>query len=96
ALDRLSGLVDGMREVSANIAHDLKTPLNRLQMILEQAADKTASGETVSAELADARSESRQINDTFDALLRIAQIEAGARRARFVDLDVGSVVDTIG
>ncbi|WP_292087436.1 HAMP domain-containing sensor histidine kinase, partial [Mesorhizobium sp.] len=96
ALDRLSGLVDGMREVSANIAHDLKTPLNRLQMILEQAADKTASGETVSAELADARSESRQINDTFDALLRIAQIEAGARKARFVDLDVGSVVDTIG
>ncbi len=34
ALDRLSGLVDGMKQVSANIAHDLKTPLNRLQMIL--------------------------------------------------------------
>ncbi|MDX8508541.1 sensor histidine kinase [Mesorhizobium captivum] len=96
ALDRLSGLVDGMREVSANIAHDLKTPLNRLQMILEQAADKTASGEDVASELADARAESRQINETFDALLRIAQIEAGARKARFVDLDVGAVVDTIG
>jgi signal transduction histidine kinase len=96
ALERLSALVDGMREVSANIAHDLKTPLNRLQMILEQAADKTASGEDVSTELTDARAESQQINSTFDALLRIAQIEAGARKARFVDLDVGPVVETIG
>lgn len=96
ALVRLSALVDGMREVSANIAHDLKTPLNRLQMILESAADKTVSGEDVTEELADARAESLQINDTFDALLRIAQIEAGARKARFVDLDVGRVVETIG
>jgi signal transduction histidine kinase len=40
ALDRLSALVDGMGQVSANIAHDLKTPLNRLQM--EAAADKAA------------------------------------------------------
>jgi signal transduction histidine kinase len=96
ALERLTALVDGMREVSANIAHDLKTPLNRLQMILESAADKTASGEDVSVELTDARAESQQINGTFDALLRIAQIEAGARKARFVDLDVGRVVETIG
>jgi signal transduction histidine kinase len=95
ALDRLSTLVEGMKQVSANIAHDLKTPLNRLQMTLEAAVEKTASGQDVSDDLAEARSESLQINETFDALLRIAQIEAGARKARFTDLDLDDVVDTI-
>lgn len=95
ALDRLSGLVEGMRLVSANIAHDLKTPLNRLQMILDTASERNLSGQEVSDELAEAHAESLQINETFDALLRIAQIEAGARKARFTDVDLGEVVETI-
>jgi len=95
ALDRLSALVDGMKQVSANIAHDLKTPLNRLQMILEGAADKAAQEQDVSDDLAEARAEGYQINETFDALLRIAQIEAGARKARFTDVDLGEVLQTI-
>lgn len=95
ALDRLSGLVEGMKQVSANIAHDLKTPLNRLQMILEGAADKAAQDRDVSGDLADARAEGHQINETFDALLRIAQIEAGARKARFTDVDLGLILQTI-
>lgn len=95
ALDRLTALVEGMKQVSANIAHDLKTPLNRLQMILEAAAEKTASGQDISEDLAEARAESLQINETFDALLRIAQIEAGARKARFTNLDLEEVVKTI-
>ncbi|MBN9218345.1 MAG: HAMP domain-containing protein [Mesorhizobium sp.] len=95
ALDRLSALVDGMKQVSANIAHDLKTPLNRLQMILGTAIAKAELGQTVTEELAEARAEGLEINETFDALLRIAQIEAGARKARFSDLDLNSVVDAI-
>lgn len=95
ALDRLSGLVEGMKQVSANIAHDLKTPLNRLQMILESAADKAGQDQDVSGDLADARTEGHQINETFDALLRIAQIEAGARKARFTDVDLGEILETI-
>jgi signal transduction histidine kinase len=95
ALERLSALVDGMRNVSANIAHDLKTPLNRLQMILEAASEKAASGSAVSDDLADARAESLQINETFDALLRITQIEAGARKERFTEVDLNEVIKTI-
>ncbi len=95
ALDRLSALVDGMKLVSANIAHDLKTPLNRLQMILNAAFEKTASGLAVGGELKEALDESAEINETFDALLRIAQIEAGARKSRFSDLDLNEIVAAI-
>jgi signal transduction histidine kinase len=95
ALERLSSLVEGMKQVSSDIAHDLKTPLNRLQMTLEGAAEKTSSGEDIAADLIEARAESAQINETFEALLRIAQIEAGARKARFTNLDLDDVVETI-
>lgn len=95
ALDRLSALVEGMKQVSTDIAHDLKTPLNRLQMILESAAEKTALGEDMSDDLAEARAEGYQINETFEALLRIAQVEAGARKARFTDLELDKVIGTI-
>jgi signal transduction histidine kinase len=95
ALDRLGSLVEGMRQVSSDIAHDLKTPLNRLHMILDSAADKAGRRADVSLDLAEARAESSQINETFDALLRIAQIEAGARKARFMQLDLAEVVTSV-
>jgi signal transduction histidine kinase len=95
ALGRLSALVEGMRQVSADIAHDLKTPLNRLEMILETAIHAVSTGADASADLDDARDECNQINQTFEALLRIAQIEAGARKARFVNVDVDAIVADI-
>ncbi|MGO4835395.1 sensor histidine kinase, partial [Rhizobiaceae sp. 2RAB30] len=83
------------RQVSADIAHDLKTPLNRLKLIVEAAIDKQEKGIPVDADLVEARAESDQINATFDALLRIAQIESGARRSRFVTQDLGGIMSAI-
>ncbi len=95
ALDRLSALVEGMRQVSADIAHDLKTPLNRLKMTVEQAIEQGGRGEDVQTLLIDAREESDRINATFEALLRISQIEAGARKARFRPVDLSDIMASV-
>jgi len=94
-LDRLSGLFEGMKQVTADIAHDLKTPLNRLKLTIRAAIGKQEAGEPVAGELEEADAESDRINATFDALLRIAQIEAGARKARFAPVRLGEVAATI-
>lgn len=95
ALDRLSALMETMRQVSSDIAHELKTPLNRLKMQIETAIAGDERGEPVSEALSDARAEANQINETFEALLRISQIEAGARRTRFQDIDLSDVVASV-
>lgn len=95
ALERLAALVEGMKQVSTDIAHDLKTPLNRLKMTIDTAIGKNERGKPVNEELDDARAESDRINETFDALLRIAQIEAGSRKARFAAIDLDEITSFI-
>jgi signal transduction histidine kinase len=95
ALDRLSIAVESMRQVSADIAHDLKTPLNHLRMTLEEAGVKQSQGESVAGELEAAMAEAGQIDETFEALLRIAQIESGARKARFATLNLKDVLSSL-
>ncbi|MFS8050845.1 ATP-binding protein [Rhizobium sp. BR 314] len=95
ALGRLSGLVESMRQVSADIAHDLKTPLNRLRMTIEQALQQQGQTETVESLLLDAREECDRIDATFGALLRISQIEAGAGKGRFKPLDLREAMSSV-
>lgn len=95
ALDRLSTLVETMRQVSSDIAHELKTPLNRLKMHIEDAVDGGERGQDVTQSLDNAREEADQINATFEALLRISQIEAGARKSRFRQVNLTEILTTV-
>ncbi len=95
ALERLSTLVETMRQVSSDIAHELKTPLNRLNLHIEEAVADHEVGRDTAESLQWAREEADQINATFEALLRISQIEAGARKTRFRDVDLVQVMSTV-
>ena len=94
-LDRIQMLMDGLRQVSNDIAHDLRTPLARLRQRLELARAKATTVADYETAVDKAIAETDEILDTFGALLRIAQIEAGTRRAAFTDVDLSGVLQTI-
>jgi len=94
-LDRIAGLMDGLRQVSSDVAHDLRTPLSRLRQGLERARQKARSVEDYEAAVDRAIAETDAILATFGALLRIAQLEAGTMRSGFVRVDLSDVFTRI-
>lgn len=92
ALDRLNNLVDGVRQVSNDIAHELRTPLNRLQLMVESTIERPSASR---ATLEEALREIGQLNATFEAMLRIASIESGVARARFAPVDLTSLLSDL-
>lgn len=91
-LDRIARLMESLKQVSSDVAHDLRTPLTRLRQRLE--AGLTAPEERAQA-LEGALADLDSILETFAALLRIAQIEGGARRAGFRECDLAGIAATV-
>src|SRR6185312_15008842 len=84
------------RQVSNDVAHDLRTPLTHLRRKLEQARTQSHSAAEYEAALDGAIASADHMLSLFSALLRIAQIEGGARRAGFAPVDLSEVLRKLG
>src|ERR1700682_4214243 len=90
-LEQIELLVHGVRNVSNSIAHDLRTPLAELRSRLEELALIRPPPEQTYAEIDGAVADVDSVIRIFDALLRLAEIDAGLRRSGFVALDVADL-----
>jgi signal transduction histidine kinase len=93
-LDRIGALMDNLRQVSSDVAHDLRTPLTRLHNRLDEAVgadDPQAQRRAIDA----ATRQARDLLDIFSALLRIAEVEGMTPRAQFRPVNLSLLVEEL-
>ena len=93
-LEQIELLVHGVRNVSNSIAHDLRTPLAELRSRLEELSLIRPAAEETFAEIDGAVADVDRVIKIFDALLRLAEIDAGMRRSGFIAVDAADLAAT--
>ncbi|MCW6535938.1 sensor histidine kinase [Sphingomonas lycopersici] len=94
-LDRIGGLIENLRQVSSDVAHDLRTPLTRLHHRLETAIAETDPGRQVDA-IEAARTEAAELLGIFAALLRIAELEGSAECLPREPVGISALIEQMG
>ncbi len=90
-LSRIEGLLEGVKQVSDSIAHDLRTPLTRLRNRLEQLQEGEPGREDVQSLI----DEADQLLSTFQSLLRISRMDAGKEQAAFAGTDMRKILEDV-
>lgn len=90
-LDRIAQLVENLRQVSSDVAHDLRTPLQRLRGAVELGLNGPQQISALRSALEKAQLQSEAALALFEAVLRICEVEAGGARQRFEPIDLGQL-----
>ncbi|WP_295686744.1 ATP-binding protein [uncultured Nevskia sp.] len=93
-LERIAALLDNLRQVSSDVAHDLRTPLTRLNNRLDEALSTTDEADRQLA-IEAALTDSRELLDLFAALLRISEVEALTVRRHFSEVALDALLDEL-
>lgn len=94
-LDKICRLIENIQQVSNDIAHDLRTPIGHLKFRLEEALSKDLTVPQYKDCIGGMIEEVDTILNTFSALLRIAQIESGSRRAGFSEVNLSEIISSV-
>lgn len=94
-LDRIAGLIANLRQVTADLAHDLRTPLARLRNHLERMRNDREQGADIRS-IDEAVAQADDVLALFNAILRISEVEEGSLRRSFTAVDLSALVAELG